>query len=515
MKKPRCLECKKDLVVSRVISVCPQGHIDDFPWVQWVHRKNSGGEKPICSNPELTFETGATASAGLEGLVVRCKTCKSKATLLGAFDKNAYRKLGDEFRCTGNMPWKNKKVYCDNFPRTMQRGASAVYFPKVVSSLVIPPYSDRVNTLIELSEEYKNCLVRIADYDQDERDEKIKKKLNEWAGRISMQTAIDVQTVKRILERKWISSDEESDNESPTLGIKYRAEEYEALTSKVHDREFSSDDFVREIMDAGKYHIPGLKRVTLLHKIREVRALTGFTRLIPPGVSELGNDIKGFVPVKGPETNWYPAYEVRGEGIFIEFDDHMIKQWITDNQQVIQRANMLTDNYFKTSLSKIAPRLLVPKFILLHTIAHLLIRELSYECGYTAVSLRERIYCSTEEDGCVMAGILIYTACGDSEGTLGGLVRQGYPDTLPKIFRKAIIKGQLCSNDPVCISSEGQGRDALNLAACHACVLLPEPSCEEYNVFLDRGVVVGTFENEEIGFYSNWLANLTMHKNTE
>ena len=141
--------------------------------------------------------------------------------------------------------------------------------------------------------------------------------------------------------------------------------------------------------------------------------------------------------------------------------------------------------------------------MLLHTIAHLLIRELSFECGYTVASLRERIYCSTEEDGYVMAGILIYTASGDSEGTLGGLVRQGYPDTLPSIFRKAIRKGQLCSNDPVCISSKGQGRDALNLAACHACVLLPETSCEEYNV-LDRGIVVGTFENEEIGFYSNW-----------
>lgn len=515
MKKPRCLECKKDLVVSRIVSVCPHGHIDDFPWIQWVHRKNIAGEKPICVNPELTFETGATASAGLEGLIVRCKTCEAKATLSGAFDKNAFAKLGDEFKCSGNMPWKHKKVGCTNFPRAMQRGASSVYFPKVVSSLVIPPYSDKVNTLIEQSVEFNNCLVRIEDYDQDERDEKIRRKLDEWSSKISMQTAVDVQTVKKILERKLLKNNEEHENEELDLGIKYRAEEYEALTGRIPIKEFSSDDFVLEIMDKARYNIPGIKGITLVHKVREVRALTGFTRLNPPGSAALGEGDTGFVSVKEPDTKWYPAYEVRGEGIFIEFDNQTIKQWVACNPEVTKRAGKLNDNYSVTLMSKISQRVISPKFLLLHTIAHLLIRQLSYECGYTAASLRERIYCGTEEDGYIMAGILIYTASGDSEGTLGGLVRQGYPDTLPKIFRKAIVKSQLCSNDPVCISSEGQGRDALNLAACHACVLLPETSCEEFNVFLDRGVVVGTFENQEMGFYSNWLAERTMRKIAE
>ena len=111
----------------------------------------------------------------MEGLIVRCKTCKAKASLSGAFDRNAFAKLGEEFRCTGNMPWKNQKVKCDDFPRAMQRGASSVYFPKIVSSLVIPPYSNKANLLIEQSMGYKECLIRIADYDQDERDERIKR----------------------------------------------------------------------------------------------------------------------------------------------------------------------------------------------------------------------------------------------------------------------------------------------------------------------------------------------------
>ena len=102
-----------------------------------------------------------------------------------------------------------------------------------------------------------------------------------------------------------------------------------------------------------------------------------------------------------------------------------------------------------------------------------------------------------------MAGIFIYTASGDSEGTLGGLVRQGRPDTFPNIFKKAISSARTCSSDPVCILSHGQGRDALNLAACHACALLPETCCEERNGFLDRGVLIGTYNNKKMGFYSD------------
>lgn len=104
-----------------------------------------------------------------------------------------------------------------------------------------------------------------------------------------------------------------------------------------------------------------------------------------------------------------------------------------------------------------------------------------------------------------MAAILIYTASGDSEGTLGGLVRQGHHDTFPGIYKKAIESAVSCSNDPVCTMSSGQGRDSLNLAACYSCALLPETCCEEFNVFLDRGVVVGTYEHQKLGFFYEQL----------
>ena len=194
---------------------------------------------------------------------------------------------------------------------------------------------------------------------------------------------------------------------------------------------------------------------------------------------------------------------MRGEGIFIEFDRDTLSKWLDGNTEIYKRAKQITDNYAATPMSETRGREITPQFLFLHSLAHLLIRQLSFECGYSAASLRERIY-SSESETNPMAGILIYTASGDSEGTLGGLVRQGYKDSFPRVFRQAIESGRICSNDPVCISSEGQGRDALNLAACHTCLLLPETSCEEFNIFLDRGVVVGTFEHPEVGFYSVW-----------
>ena len=140
---------------------------------------------------------------------------------------------------------------------------------------------------------------------------------------------------------------------------------------------------------------------------------------------------------------------------------------------------------------------------MLHTLSHLLISQLSFECGYSIASLSERLYCAEESDGKKMAGIFIYTASGDAEGTLGGLVRQGRPDAFPSKPSKPIAHPHTSPNAPVCIMSRGQGRDSLNLAACHACGLLPETCCEERNAFLDRGVIVGTYENPEIGFWND------------
>lgn len=171
VKFMQCPKCRQDLVVTRIITACECGHIDDFPWVKWVHCKNMyGGAKPICAHPTLTFKTSASSTEGLEGLTVSCESCGAKATLKGAFDKDALQELDQKhegkynFHCTGRHPWKHTKDRCGAYPKVLQRGSSSVYFPITVSSLVIPPYSSLITKKIEDSAAFADCKNIIAGY---------------------------------------------------------------------------------------------------------------------------------------------------------------------------------------------------------------------------------------------------------------------------------------------------------------------------------------------------------------
>lgn len=494
----QCPDCKQDLVVARIVTVCEKGHLNDFPWVKWVHARS---KMPVCGNPVLRFKTGASGTEGLEGLTVECDTCKARTTLKDAFNKEIFEELDgngerEDFICPGNHPFKHTKEPCGCHPRTVQRGASSVYFPLVHSSLVIPPYADKLNTKIEKSKAYEECVVIIEDEEPEDRLDTIRKRLSKWADKIALEIGALKTDVEKILTDKWLK---DSDTVTDVDSVQYRIEEYLALTGEISTPKGSLGDFSRESMHVDEYGLPHIKGISLVDKVRVVHALTGFSRLEPV----ISKDDRGYVDVKKPETNWYPAYEVRGEGIFIEFRQDDIEKWIANNPEVSERAKRLNENYANSFIGKNHPRNITPKFIMLHTLSHLLISQLSFECGYSIASLSERLYCAEQEDGKQMAGVLIYTASGDSEGTLGGLVRQGRSDAFPKILRKAIGKAKTCSNDPVCIMSHGQGRDSLNLAACHACALLPETCCEERNAFLDRGMIIGTFEDKKIGFWND------------
>lgn len=508
----KCPKCFQELVVARIITACQEGHIDDFPWVKWVHCQNFGGPKEICSRPELTITTSSSASEGLEGLTLKCLNCGAAASLRGAFDPGKFEELDKKtdfrynFRCAGKHPWKHKTESCKSteYPKVLQRGSSSVYFPVTESSLVIPPYSSIVTNKIDESAAYAEYKAVIASYLSTpgitaETIELLRNSQTQvYAQRIAQETAIPFDKVVGVLKRKNAAPD---DGEYSTASVKYRAEEYEAITGETVIEAEDYGEFYLEGVDISAYNLPFLKSISLIHKVREVQALVGFTRLKPVDSTDAPGSQAVIVPVKEPDTKWYPAYDVRGEGIFIEFDSSSINNWRSENQFLAERVALLNDNYKKSFIGENHPREITGKFLLLHTISHLLIKQLSFECGYGIASLKERIYCSEAADGKEMAGILIYTACGDSEGTLGGLVRQGRSDTFPSIFNKAIENARTCSNDPVCSLSQGQGRDSLNLAACYSCTLIPETSCEEFNCFLDRGVVVGTFDNPNLGFF--------------
>lgn len=498
----RCPECKVALVVTRIVTVCKDGHLNDFPWVDWVHAKSG---KEVCNNPQLKYNINPSGAEDLGSISITC-SCGASATLKGALESDYFKKLEDEcngfsFLCGGNHPFRHTKEKCPNYPQAVLRGASSVYFPLVYSSLVIPPYADKLNSKIEQSRTFNLYVTVIRGMpNEDERIQYTHKLLQQCAQQVAVEIGASEQDVRQVLARKWLE-DSHAQRVDAT-SIQYRMEEYSALTGEIGASESSGvgGDFSREETDIAQYNIPHIKAISLINKIRVVNALRGFSRLRPRKARD-----SGFVEIKKPGENWYPAYEVRGEGIFIEFNQDEIDAWVNDNPQVSARLEPLVDKYESSIFSQRHPSGITPKFVMLHTLSHLLISQLSFECGYSVASLSERLYCAEKSDGRAMAGIFIYTASGDSEGTLGGLVRQGRSDTFPRILRKAVANAKTCSNDPVCIMSRGQGNDSLNLAACHACALLPETCCEERNVLLDRGVIVGTYDDPKIGFWSDIL----------
>lgn len=503
MTTPKCMECNMQLVPAGILVTCEDGHIDDFPWVEWVHGKYKG--MVTCGKPQLKIKNSSSA-LGLEGLVVECK-CGAKASLAGAFMENAFKKHNVNYECTGNMPWKGKKEKCTKTPQSIQRGALNIYFAKVVSSIVIPPYSSEINLLVKQSNKF--CLLLEMLSDEEIVEIKGREKIiSSFIEKIAKDIHQDENIVKVILDKTF----NVENGENIETKEQYRIEEYNALTGNIPQECMDEKDFKIEIQkDIDKYSIRGLTRVTLVKKLREVRALVGFSRLQPTEADAMSGfeskaNSSGFVSIKEKETNWYPAYEARGEGIFIELNNEIIEEWIKKYPKVSERIEILNARYNGREKKRgNKAREITPKFVLLHTFAHLLIRELSFECGYDSASLTERIYCNTQENSTNMSGILIYTSSGDSEGTLGGLVRQGKADMLPKIILNAVRKAMWCSSDPVCIDSGGQGRDGLNLSACHACTLISETSCEEFNVLLDRVLIVGELEDRYMGFFSGIL----------
>lgn len=403
-----CPTHRIELVVARIITVCSHGHIDDFPWVKWVHAKCFGGPKDICNNPQLEFSTNPVSSEGLEGLRVKCKTCGASATLSGAFNEGEFEKIDEkypgkyDFTCRGRHPWKHEKCDCGLYPKVLQRGSSSVYFPVTASSLVIPPYSNMLNTMIDESsiyDEFRNKIEAMRSMEgvpAETIEININNIVNVYSEKIAINIGVNIEPVREILKRRMNNT---SERNFDTSSISYRAAEFDALSGRAAVSGTQYDDFKRIATDISLYNIPFVKEISLIEKIREVQVLLGFSRIEPFPASMIESHSSNFVPVKEKDTKWYPGYNVYGEGIFIEFDEDAINRWRSGNVILEKRVKTLQDNYNNSFLGRQNPRKISGKFLLLHTISHLLIKQLSFECGYNISSLKERIYCGEEADG--------------------------------------------------------------------------------------------------------------------
>jgi len=486
----KCPECKVQVYPARLIVACEHGHIDDFPWVEWVHLKS---DREICARPTL-FLRARGFSSSLADLEIRCKGvgCDAHASLNGATEKDNLNFIS----CQGKRPWLLDKEQCGEPVRPVQRGASNVYFSVQVSSISIPPWSRAVFTKLNPHWSIFRAMPDIA--------------LHSTVQALNLPAQLGM-SADDIVEAIRVRKDQEKISEDRLTEKQLRYQECRALRQASGDEEILSEfkTIETEVPD----NLKGLiSKVSLVERLREVRALIGFTRINPPDpTSRL--DIP-LVPISRIHKDWYPAVEIRGEGIYIEFDESAIQKWTKNQKAISDRAGKLCQSYIEMCERKQWQplRTITPRFLLIHAMAHILIRQLGLESGYSSASLRERLY-SFEPgelgDNSGFAGLLIYTSTPDSEGSLGGLVRQGKPDRFGPLVHDALIEASWCSSDPLCIESEGQGNDATNLAACHACLLLSETSCEEFNRFLDRGMLVGTLTAPEAGFFSNYLDRYT------
>lgn len=462
-----CQDCNRELIPSRFIVACPKGHIQDFPYLRWAHE----GSASSGTEHELSLETrGRTASLG--DIVIRC-SCGASRPMTDAFDRFAVRAVTS---CFGNRPWlKRDDEECDQHVRALQRGASNVWFSHTRSALSIPPWSGGARRLIDrewhvLKEIPDSALAdTIRGLGIAERHE---------------YTPEDLAEV--VLEEKRRITDESG--QEPL-----RRQEYEALCRGKHDPDPSSH-FVAVEGEIGGPLRRLLAQVMLVKRLREIRALDGFSRVLPIE----GPKDDRLAPLFDDDPGWLPAIEVKGEGVFIRLDPELLAGW-AGRAAVRERVARLDAAQRKVAERGGWPAVeLSAKKVALHTLAHVLIDQFSLEAGYPTASLRERLYVEDEQ-----AGILVYTATTDSAGSLGGLIAQARTDRLENAFVDALERASWCSADPVCMESDGQGVDGLNLAACHACALLPETSCEMFNTLLDRALLVGTPESPELGLLSD------------
>lgn len=495
-KSPSCGTCpgRKPLVPMRWIQICPKGHMGDIDWRRWAHSRSASPEARQCQKDNLFFETlRGKGAGGLDTLQVHCRSCRSRRNLMGITSKGSLKTIG--VGCSGRQPWQRFEdaVDCEEVPLAVQRGASNVYFPQVHSSIEIPNPSrsdahsekamsikadDWFRALMTTNEESPMFAptVQMLAQSHGATEDYVKALARDEKQRESGKASAVEANPGDLLGEEWaafLTPSENSDDpdfRTRHVALTVGSESTDAITSLLTDR---------------------IDKVVLADRLREVRALEGFHRVTPGGKDTL---VKAAL---GHSVNWLPAIDVRGEGIFLSLDESRLNVW-EESEGVRARIQQLD---VRLSASFMAPRLrertgsiLAPRYVLLHTFAHLLIRRLAFESGYAATSLRERVYAksSTDADGASkQAGILIYTAAGDSEGTLGGLVRQGEAPALQTTILEALQDAMWCSSDPLCSENMASTFANLNYAACHACALVSETSCESGNYLLDRAMVIG------------------------
>jgi len=461
---------------ARFVVACENGHLDDFPWVAFAHYKTSAREVECAWNLRLD-EIGA--SGDVAHIQVQCVECSSSRRMSQAFGEKNRDNMPI---CSGAHPHLREREGCSLRMRAMLLGATNSWFAVKESALSIPRHEDELMQRIHAHWSELEAVESTSDIAFLRR-----------RGELAAFGDLDDEQLLQALERYRSHSDE------GVAAGDIRVPEWELLTG---DLRRTGRDFTAHAVRAPAGFEEVIERVVLVDRLREVQALLGFTRVDSPFDEERLEDRR--VPLGRGKVDFLPAAEVHGEGIFVQLAETAVAEWVSRNGE--------RDGEFRAAHTAWRERRRIPdpgagypglRLVLVHTVSHALMRRFALECGYSQASIRERLYALPPEDpDGPMAGVLLYTAAPDSEGTLGGLVRLGDPDELERHLRGALLDAGLCASDPLCAEHAPDGEGiTLHGAACHACLFAPETSCERGNRYLDRAVLTELITGLDIGYF--------------
>ena len=489
----RCANCKGSGRLEQVVWVLVHrhGHLADVNWHYMAHGSPANPRQRACrrdkSKPYLKLLTGQRKR-------VTCTRC-------GASGWQRYAKFGDK---SWQQPWLHK--WPEHFTgcslaEVMEIGDSRVHMPEVIHALVIPPESriQRGTVLDRLygsSEDRRSIQQARPGLERNSTLRRLASKYDCTAG--------DLENAVMEIERGYPLYGAELD------WIDDQAEEYLALAQPIPDlgpnedlvtrhyterwREYAAEDRPRDIRRAARL----VDKLVAVERLRMIMINLGFRRMPSiPGERQRGISLDQCVcgaPLLVPpdilgKSDWLPAAELYGEGIFFTLDAAVLGAWESSAEKCRNRDSSLGKLLRQFPVQESDKQGQTLRFLLCHSLAHLLIRQLEQTCGYPAASINERIYCHAGEDA--MAGILLYVAVADNYGSLGGLVKFADPTWFIRLLLKALQASEWCSFDPVCSNLVNEKFVHHNGAACHACMMIPESSCRYGNRFLDRTIIAG------------------------
>lgn len=542
----------KTLEQTNLILICQNGHLSDIPWANYLkwktekylrHRpEEDKGENllsneivgPCCSNPKLKWTESKTKSEGYGSIYIECNSCG-----LGSGSEKDKPKINLEGinslkpKCCGHKPWEINlennliipyenclKPNSNNEREEMQVAlvtANNVYYANGFSSLFIPMHlaenksKEILDALKIIEERYKTRITTSPISKDDYWDKKIEDDFDEFLSDNGIIVSVERQSFKNQLKSEFLNviSDDNKDKHEDYRWQEYRCFSTHSLLPNITDNKglrFKDIVMPFELSDF-------FKKIQQVEELKVTNVQLDFTRVKPKERIVVNGEVKesssgqNIFSIDSKELFALPANESLGEGLFFEFSNEHIDKWISGNAVVIndrfeKYLNELPNPNSQGLSSKMKIYNNKYKHFLIHSFSHMMMRELEFSCGYPTASLKERLYISNNPEK-QMSGVLIYTAEG-AEGSMGGLVSQGEPGKILEIIKKGLERSIICSSDPLCWESEGQGIFDLNLSACFSCSLVAETACEEMNLGLDRRVLV----DEEFGYFKSLQKDL-------